>query len=276
MSSATNSVDAAGGETRFVQVAGRRIRHRVLGHGDDVVLLVHGFGGSLESWDRNQATLAAGGRTVAALDLPGHGESSVDVGTGSLDELVAVVLGYMDVTGIRRAHFVGHSMGAAIGLALTDHDATRVRSLALVGPAGIGRRIDADFIRGIVSAQSREQVEPLMRVLFADSAKITTEMVQRFVDWKQRPGVIGALARIASSRYPGTPSGRALAELAGVVPTLMVWGAQDAVIPAPAPGELTRAGVRVEVLPHAGHMVQVEAADDVNRLLDTFLASSSH
>jgi pyruvate dehydrogenase E2 component (dihydrolipoamide acetyltransferase) len=59
--------------------------------------------------------------------------------------------------------------------------------------------------------------------------------------------------------------------LAGVVPTLMVWGAQDAVIPAPAPGELTRAGVRVEVLPHAGHMLQVEAADEFNELLVEFL-----
>ena len=246
-----------------------------MGDGGDAVLLVHGFGGSLESWDGNQAVLAAGGRTVAAIDLPGHGESSTDVGTGSLDELVAVVLGYMDAIGMSRVHFIGHSMGAAIGLALTDHEPTRVRSLALVGPAGIGRRIDADFIHGIVAARTREELEPKLRMLYADPAWVTPEMVRRFVAWKQRPGVIEALTRIASTRYPGTPSGRALREVAGTVPTLMMWGADDAVIPAPAPGELSLAGVRVEVLPHAGHMVQVEAADDANRLLDTFLGGSS-
>jgi pyruvate dehydrogenase E2 component (dihydrolipoamide acetyltransferase) len=270
------SADSArAGEPRFVEVAGRRIRHRVAGDGGDAVLLVHGFGGSLESWDANQAVLAAGGRRVAALDLPGHGESSTDVGTGSLDELVAVVLGYMDVTGIRRAHFVGHSMGAAIGLALTDDEPARVRSLALVGPAGIGRRIDADFIHGIVAARTRDELEPKLRMLYADPGWVTPEMVQRFVAWKQRSGVIEALTRIASTRYPGTPSGRALREVAGSVPTLMVWGADDAVIPAPAPGELSLAGVRLEVLPHAGHMVQVEAASEVNRLLETFLGGLS-
>jgi pyruvate dehydrogenase E2 component (dihydrolipoamide acetyltransferase) len=270
-----SATGAALAEPRFVAVAGRRIRHRIVGDGGDAVLLVHGFGGSLESWDENQAMLAAGGRTVAALDLPGHGESSPDVGTGSLDELVAVVLGYMDVTGIRRAHVIGHSMGSAIGLALTDQAPTRVRSLALVGPAGIGRRIDAVFIHGIVAAQTREELEPKLRMLYADPRWVTPEMVQRCVAWKQRPGVIEALTRIASTRYPGTPSGRALRDVAGTVPTLMVWGADDVVIPAPAPGELSLAGVRVEVLPHAGHMVQVEAANDVNRLLDTFLGRSS-
>lgn len=266
---------ASGVEPRFVAVAGRRIRHRIVGDGGEAVLLVHGFGGSLESWDGIQAMLAAGGRTVAALDLPGHGESSPDVGTGSLDELVAVVLGYMDAIGMSRVHFVGHSMGAAIGLALTDHDPVRVRSLALIGPAGMGRRIDADFIHGIVAARTREELEPKLRMLYADPAWVTPEMVQRFVTWKQRSGVIEALARIASTRYPGTPSGRALREVAGTVPTLMVWGADDAVIPAPAPGELSLAGVRLEVLPHAGHLVQVEAAREVNRLLEEFLGGAS-
>jgi pyruvate dehydrogenase E2 component (dihydrolipoamide acetyltransferase) len=55
------------------------------------------------------------------------------------------------------------------------------------------------------------------------------------------------------------------------VPTLLIWGAQDTVVPPPAPAELTRDGVSVHVLPHAGHMVQVEAADEVNRLIGEFL-----
>ena len=106
--------------TGFVDVAGRRIRHRVLGRGADAVVLVHGFGGRLENWAANQAALASGGREVAALDLPGHGESGADVGSGSLDELAASVLAYMDAVGIHRAHLVGHSMGAAACLVVAD------------------------------------------------------------------------------------------------------------------------------------------------------------
>ena len=75
----------------FVAVGGRLLRHRITRGVGDAVVFVHGFGGSLESWQENFAALAATGRTVAALDLPGHGESSTDVGSGSLEELATAL-----------------------------------------------------------------------------------------------------------------------------------------------------------------------------------------
>jgi pyruvate dehydrogenase E2 component (dihydrolipoamide acetyltransferase) len=267
----SDSPGSAGKSPQFVDVGGHRLRHRLLSHGEEVVLMVHGFGGRLEDWSGNQAVLAAGGRTVAAIDLPGHGESSVDLGSGSLDELASVVTAYMDVMGIRRAHLVGHSMGAALSLALADHDPSRVRSLTLVGPAGIGQKINADFVRGLIMARRREEIEPLMQQLYADPARVPDERVQQMVGYKQRPGVVEALTKIASNRYAGTPSGRQLRDVAGSVPTLVIWGVADAVIPPPAPGEFVREGVLVRVLPQSGHMVQAEAADEVNRLIGEFL-----
>jgi pimeloyl-ACP methyl ester carboxylesterase len=50
----------------FLEVGDRRIRHRIVGTGADAVVMVHGFGGSLETWAKNQAALAAAGRTVAS------------------------------------------------------------------------------------------------------------------------------------------------------------------------------------------------------------------
>jgi pyruvate dehydrogenase E2 component (dihydrolipoamide acetyltransferase) len=263
--------DDRGASPAFVEVAGRRIRHRILGEGDDAVVLVHGFCSSLDSWSRNQAALVVGGRRVAALDLPGHGESSLDVGSGSLDELAAVVLGYMDAVGIGRAHLVGSSMGAAVCLALTDRAPGRVRSLVLIGPAGIGQKIDSNVIRGLVGGRSREELEPLLGVLYADRSALADELVEQLVAYKRRPGVVEALVAIASSRYTGTPSGRQLRDVAGDVPTLMIWGADDRMIPAPAPEAIEREGVSLRVLPGSGHMVHVEAADAVNRLIEDFL-----
>ena len=144
-------------------------------------MFVHGFGGSLESWQENYAALAAAGRTVAALDLPGHGESSTDVGSGSLDELATAVLGYLDAMGLDRAHLVGHSMGAAVCLVLADRVPQRVRSLTLIGPAGIGQKINADFIRGFMAASSREQLEPLLGLLFADPAFVTPPLIEQML-----------------------------------------------------------------------------------------------
>ena len=257
-------------QPRWLDVAGRRIRCVRQGDGGDAVVMVHGFGGRLENWSANQAALADG-RTVVALDLPGHGESSMDVGSGSLDELATVVLDVMDALSLDRSHLVGHSMGAALCLVLADRVPGRVRSLTLVGPAGTGQKINADFIRGYIGARSRDELEPLMRLLYADPAFVTEDLLQRVVEYKGREGVVEALTKIASSRYVGTPSGRALRAVAGAVPTLVIWGLDDVVIPPPAPGEFRGEGIELHVLPGSGHMVQEEAAEEVNRLVDAFL-----
>ena len=256
---------------QFIDVAGRRLRHRITGEGGDAVVMLHGFGGSLDTWSANQDPLAAAGWTVASLDLPGHGESSLDVGSGSLDELAAVVLDYLDAVGIRRAHFVGHSMGAALSLVIADGMPSRVQSLVLIGPAGIGQKINADFIRGCIAARSREEFEPLLRLMYADAGRVSEDLLRQVVAYRQRAGATEALARIASSRYAATPSGRSLRDVAGTVPTLMIWGVADAMIPAPAPGEFVRENVLIRVLPRCGHMVQAEDPGEVNRLIDEFL-----
>jgi pyruvate dehydrogenase E2 component (dihydrolipoamide acetyltransferase) len=257
-------------QPQWRDVAGRRIRYVAKGHGGDAVVMVHGFGGRLENWSASQGALADG-RTVIALDLPGHGESSLDVGTGSLDELAAVVLAFLDALGIDRAHLVGHSMGAALSLVLADREPKRVRSLTLVGPAGTGQTINADFIRGYIGARSPDEIVPLLRSLYVDPRHVTDALVESVVEYKRREGSIEALTRIASSRYRGTPSGRQLREVLGSVPTLVIWGLDDSVVPPPAPGEFRGEGIELHVLPGSGHMVQVEAAEEVNRLIDDFL-----
>jgi pyruvate dehydrogenase E2 component (dihydrolipoamide acetyltransferase) len=258
-------------QPQFIELDGRSLRHQVLGNGGEPVVMVHGFGGSLETWASNQAALARAGYTVAALDLPGHGESSLEVGSGSLDELAAVVRDYAGAVGMRRAHFVGHSMGAAVCLVLADQDPARVRSLTLIGPAGLGQKIDAAVIRGLIGVRSREDLLPLLRHLFANPAAMPAAMLERMVRFKQRAGAVEALTKIATSRYAGTPSGRTLRDVVGTVPTLMIWGAEDRMISPPAPDEQLRDGVRLHLLPGAGHLVQLEAADEVNRLIADFL-----
>jgi pyruvate dehydrogenase E2 component (dihydrolipoamide acetyltransferase) len=233
--------------------------------------MVHGFGSSLETWSGNQPALAAAGHVVAALDLPGHGESSLDVGSGSLDELASLVLAYMDAMGIARAHLVGHSMGGAVCLAATDRSPARVRTLTLIGPAGFGQKINADVVRGLVAARSRDELAPLLRILFADATHVTDRLLNRMVAHRQRAGAVEALMQIAASRYALTPSGRQLRDVAGAVPTLVIWGAEDRMVQPPATDPLVRDGVSLRVLPHAGHMVQIEAAEAVNRLILDFL-----
>src|SRR6185436_10984247 len=101
---------------QLVEIGGRQISYLTMAPDEpsgDPVVLVHGFGGDKNSWLFVQQPLAEE-RTVHALDLPGHGASSKDVGDGSLATLVETVTGFLDSLGIERAHLVGHSLGGAV------------------------------------------------------------------------------------------------------------------------------------------------------------------
>jgi pyruvate dehydrogenase E2 component (dihydrolipoamide acetyltransferase) len=252
-----------------IGIAGRRVRHLVqTGQGTPVVL-VHGFGGNLENWILNQGALAAAGRTVAAIDLPGHGESLKTVDEGSLDELASAVLAYLDFMGFGEAHLVGHSMGAAVCLTVQRRAPGRVKSLALIAPAGVGQSVNQDYIRAFTEAQTRRQLKPVLEQLFADSSFVTRQLVDDTLKYKRLEGMTEALRVIAGSSLGD--AGGALQELAEQVPVIVIWGSADRVIPAPEPEQWQQTAVDFHLLDGMGHMVMVEASGEVNRQLAEFL-----
>lgn len=252
-----------------IEVAGRRVRHLAqVGQGTPIVL-VHGFGGNLENWILNQAALAAGGRTVAALDLPGHGESLKTVDSGSLEELAGAVLAYLDFMDFEQAHLVGHSMGSAVCLTVQQRAPDRVRSLSLIAPAGVGQAVNTEYIQAFTEAQTRRQLKPVLEQLFADPGFVTRQLVDDTLKYKRLEGMTEALQAIAAHSLGDT--GRALQELTAQVPVLVIWGSADRVIPAPDSGQWQQTAVEYHRLEGMGHMVQVEAAEEVNRRIVDFL-----
>ena len=242
------------------------------GAGEDTVVLLHGFGGESNNWLFNLSALARG-RTVYSLDLPGHGRSSKDVGSGDLEEYGRVTLAAMDALGVDRAHLVGHSMGAGIAMTCALMQPARVRSLVLISPIGFGPEINREFIDGFVSAGSRRDMQRCLEALFADPARVTRQLVNEVLRYKRIDGVERALATVAGRLFPEGQQRTILAERfsGSAVPMLVVWGRKDRIIPvehaAAAPPH-----ARVEILEDAGHSPQMEAAGDVNRLIEAFLA----
>src|SRR5215218_770534 len=233
--------------------------------------LIHGFGGDLNNWLFNTDRLAER-RRVYALDLPGHGESSKDVGAGDLDAFAETLGGFLDAVGAARAHLVGHSMGGAVAMAYALDHPDRVASLTLVAAAGLGEDINPDYIDGFVAAERRRELKGVLELLFADQGLVSRKLVDDVLRYKRLDGVDAALRQIAGAMYP---SGRQTAVLTGQLdrlqaPALVVWGAQDRVLPA-AHGQALAARARVEVLAGAGHSPHMEAANEVNRLVGGFL-----
>jgi pyruvate dehydrogenase E2 component (dihydrolipoamide acetyltransferase) len=233
-------------------------------------VLIHGFGGDLNNWLFNHADLAAG-RTVWALDLPGHGESGKAVESGSLDELAQSVSDFLDAQKIERAHLVGHSLGGAVAMTVAQRVPARVASLALIASAGLGEEIDGAYIEGFVAATNRNTLKAPVTKLFADPALVTRQLVEDLVKYKRLEGVQETLKKIASQAFEGDKQRQVLRErLDTLAPrVLVIWGVADQIIPARHAEGLPQS-VRVEVIAGQGHMVQMEAAAEVNRLLKAF------
>ena len=262
---------AEGPQARIIEAGGRPINLVSMGDGDEQMMLIHGFGGDLNSWMFNQPVLAAG-HTVHALDLPGHGSSSLDVGNGSVPELADTVLGVLDSLEIEKAHLVGHSLGGATALFLAIKHPGRVSSASLVCPGGLGSEIDLEFIDGFVAADRRKEMKAVLGKLFADPGAVQRKMIEETLRYKRLDGVSQALEQLRQSNFTteGQAPGMRESLSALKVPVQCIWGAEDRVIPAAHMNGLP-AGINTHLIKGAGHMPHMEKASEVNRIIGEFI-----
>ena len=271
--------DEAAGEpvVETAEVGGRQIRYVGAGQDGDVVLFVHGYGGDRNSWLFLQAPLAAKYR-VYALDLPGHGTSSKDVGDGSVGLLADAVIGVLDAIGAERAHLAGHSLGAAVALSAAARDPARIRSLTLIAPAGFGREINAGYLRGFADAQTRRELKPVVVQLFADESLVTRQVVDDLLAYKRLDGVDEALHTLLGTllspdgETQGIDAAAAVAAIGGAVPITVVWGTEDRIIPSGQAEAVP--GAAVQLLDGAGHMAHMERPAEVQAAIEEAIATS--
>ena len=258
----------AGPQTQTVQVNGRQLRYLKRGEGGTPLLLVHGFGGDLNNWLFNHSPLSES-RAVYALDLPGHGSTTKVTGIASLDGLAEVVIGFMDAVGLECAHLAGHSMGGGVCLAIAKRAPNKVKSLSLIASAGLGNEINGAYIDGFVAAASRNALKPVLAQLYSDESLVTRSMIDDMLKFKRLEGVDSALATLAGGLFAGGRQAEQLASAAAGKPTLVIWGENDRVIPSSHATAIP--GATVKVMPGQGHMVQLEAAGEVNKLIGEFI-----
>jgi pyruvate dehydrogenase E2 component (dihydrolipoyllysine-residue acetyltransferase) len=267
---------ASGPAVEIADIGGRRISYVGTGQDGDVVLLVHGYGGDRNSWLFLQAPLAARHR-VYALDLPGHGTSSKDVGNGSIGMLTDTVLGVLDAIGAERAHLVGHSLGGAVAVATAARAPARISSLTLIAPCGFGPEINTGYLRGFADAQTRRELKPVVGQLFADESLVTRQLVDDLLAYKRLDGVEAALHTLVDTLLDGDTqrmdSAAAMAAIGGAVPVTVVWGSADRIIPA-TQAESVAGAVR-QVLEGAGHMPHMERPAEVRSAIEETIAATT-
>ncbi|MFS3134587.1 acetoin dehydrogenase dihydrolipoyllysine-residue acetyltransferase subunit [Gluconacetobacter sacchari] len=259
-------------EPSVIDVKGRALRVLDIGHGDgDPIVLIHGFGGDIGNWLFNHAALAEG-RRVIAFDLPGHGGSGKDVGDGTLAFFSTVVVDLLDTLGIDRAHLVGHSLGGGVALTTVKNAPSRVASLALLAPAGLGPDVNMAFIDGFITADRQKTLIPVLSYLVHDKGLIGRKMADDVLRYKRLDGAVDALRRVAAANFAdGKQTDTLRPVLESAPPTLIIWGKDDEILPASHAAGLPEA-VTVAILPDTGHMPQMERSEDVNGRIRAFLA----
>lgn len=270
-----------------VEVDGRRIRYHVTGDGPPVLLL-HGIARSLEDWTEQHDLL--GHFRVYSVDLAGFGESDPLPGRAALPPLAEFVKDFLDAVGeTRPVHAVGNSLGGAVAMLLALRYPDRVRSLVLVASAGFGKEVTIALrllalrpFGRLLLRPSRAGARRMERAIFRDAAFVTEERVARAYAFAGRPH--GARVMLDLCRSLGTVRGVRqrwrdavlTATAAAEVPTLVVWGAHDLILPSihleAAKAALPHA--QTHLFENTGHMPQIERAEEFAELVRKFWAES--
>jgi 3-oxoadipate enol-lactonase len=246
-----------------------RIAVEVDGEGD-AVLMIHGLGGTTNTWTPMLGAFARHKRV--RLDLPGSGRSWRVEGRLSIEKFVDAAKRALAAAKVDKAHVVAHSMGTIVAAHLAAAEPAMVRSLALFGPL----LAPPDQARVSIRARAAKAQQEGMTGI-ADS------LVQASTSNETRQRRHLAVAFVRESLMGQHPDGyarscEALADAQAadtsriVCPALLVTGDEDAVAPPQSVRMMAQkiSGSRVEILRGCGHWTPVEKPEECMDLLNRF------
>ena len=280
----------------------RMTPHTVVLHGHElsyvdsgsgpVVLFIHGILGSQRQWAHLVDRLDDDHR-VLVPDLFGHGESSKPLGDYSLSAHAAAMRDLLDHLGVDKVTLVGHSLGGGIAMQFYYLFPGRVERLVLVASGGLGREVNP-----ILRSATLPGAEQVLSVIASQPVLSRVEALGRAaskVGW--RPGAdISAVWRGFSSladresRRAFLATTRAVIDIGGQsisardhlgsvlpVPTLIVWGSKDRMIPAwhAINAQVSVPDCEVELFEGAGHFPHLDDPDRFARVLREFIAAAA-
>ena len=277
-------------ETRFITIHGHDVAYRQEGEGP-VVFLIHGIAGSSATWNR-VIPLLAKDHTVIAPDLLGHGESAKPRGDYSLGAYASGVRDIMVALGHESATIVGHSLGGGIAMQLAYQFPERCDRLVLVASGGLGKEVSAILkalalpgaeyvlpmilntplhrVGGAITGVWRRigiDVDPFLEEVWESWSRLMDVRAQRaFVH------TVRSVIDVAGQRV----SARDRLYLAGHVPTMLVWGERDGIIPVEHAriGHELIPGSRLEIFEGVGHFLPVQQPQRFVDVLADFITKT--
>lgn len=217
-------------QSKFNTVGASHIHYRDEGSGPPLILL-HGIGSSLHTWDDWTAALKDDYRIIR-LDLPGFGLTGADsTNDYSMKRYISILHFFLASLDVKDYSLAGNSMGGWIAWEYTLDYPEEVSKLILIDAAGFitpdnppkPLRMSQKFKKKTTKGAPRFAIRKFLKQAYGDKKKVTDDLVDRYYELNHRPGNGLAFYTIATADYQ--PRTSRLPEIE--VPTLIMWGAED-------------------------------------------------
>ncbi len=277
-------------DLRELTIHDQRVAYRTAGEGP-VVLLIHGMAGSATTWKQVMPALSEQFRVVAP-DLLGHGRSDKLVGDYSLGAFASTLRDLLVALGHEHATVVGQSLGGGVAMQLAYQYPERCERLVLVGSGGLGREVNR--LLQLLTLPGSETVlklgcaEPIRNAVATvgglasrvglHPAPVVAELWRSYTslaDEATRRAFLRTLRAVIDPRGQAVSAENRL-HLAAEMPTLIVWGDADPIIPVKHAHAAHTAipGSQLEVFEGVGHYPHCEAPESFVAVLTEFIEST--
>jgi len=251
---------------QIIDVDGLKVYYKETGpQGAPALLLLHGFGSSLQAWDDWSLKLEQKYRLIR-LDLPGFGLTGASPANDYSEEKdLAILTHFVDKLGLEKFSVVGHSMGGKMAWSLAASQPERVQALVLMAPDGfpetkdIGTKpYEVPAIMGLIKyVLPKYLVQKSIEPAFVQADALNDALVNRYFDMLRAPGVRGAILERSNQTIYTDPVPRLKAIKA---PTLLIWGEKDQMIPSTNAQSYANvlSNSTTVLIPKLGHLLQEE------------------
>jgi len=262
---------------RWLNLNGLKVRYLESGKGEkNHVLFIHGLGSAADRWMKIPDRMPSNFHSMA-IDLPGFGESDKPSNLEyTVDHFREFIVSFLKETSVpnEKTILVGHSLGGYIAseIAIQNHD--QVKQLVLVDSSGMLNRptpILDEYLNAAMNP-TKENVRQVLEKMVADPSRIPSQLVEGFIRRINLPNAKNAF-RLTLENSANTKIGlKRLRQINGI-PTLILWGSQDKVIPVEHSKFFTDSidDSRLEIIDDAGHAPFAEKPDQVSEILKNFL-----
>jgi len=275
-----------------VNVHGHDVTYRFAEHDEDrpTILLIHGMAGSSRTW-RDVMPALARDYNVLAPDLLGHGESAKPMGDYSLGAFASGLRDLLAVLGLGQVTVIGQSLGGGVAMQLAYQHPELSDRMVLVGSGGLGREVS--WMLRLLTLPGAEYVMPILFPPFLRdqgdmvsselhkrgwSAPHISEMWRAYASLTQAENRHAFVRTLRAVIDPGgqSVSGNDRLYLAASMPTMIIWGDEDPIIPIQHAYDAHEAipGSRLEVFEGAGHFPHVEDPERFVRLIRDFIGTT--